>query len=173
MIYSFENLEVWQKSRELVKDIYLVTETFPKDEKFGLTSQLRRASISVSSNIAEGSTRWSNKDQSRFYEIAYGSLIEILNQLILSTDLEFLQENQLTTLRTKIDSIARMLNALYKSAHQPTSTSQSDPSTHQPINPSTLQPINPSTLQPFNPSTYQPFNPSTLQPINPSTHQPK
>ncbi len=106
MIYSFENLEVWQTSRELVKDIYQVTSTFPQDEKFGLTSQLRRASISVSSNIAEGSTRWSKKDQSRFYE------------------------NQLTTLRTKTDHIGRMLNALYKSTHQTI-----NPSTHQPINP--------------------------------------
>ena len=115
MNYSFENLEVWQKSRELVKDIYQLTATFPPEEKFGLTNQLRRASISVSTNIAEGSTRWSKKDQARFYEIAFGSLIEILNQLILSDDLKFLKESQLTTLRAKIDSIGRMLNALYKS----------------------------------------------------------
>ena len=119
MKYSFENLEVWKASRELVKDIYQITSTFPQDEKFGLTSQLRRASISVSSNIAEGSTRWSKKDQSRFYEISFGSLIEILNQLILSADLKFLQENQLTTLRKKIELIGRMLNALYKSTHKP------------------------------------------------------
>lgn len=132
MKYSFENLEVWQKSRELVKDIYQTTSKYPKEERFGLTSQLRRASVSISSNIAEGSTRWSKKDQSRFYEIAFGSLIEVLNQLILSTDLEFLQEAQLTELRTKIDQIARMLNALYQSAHKPI-----NPSTHQPINPST------------------------------------
>jgi len=132
MKYSFENLEVWQKSRELVKDIYQITSTFPLDERFGLTSQLRRASVSVSSNIAEGSTRWSKKDQSRFYEISFGSLIEILNQLILSTDLTFLDETRLTTHREKIDQIARMLNALYQS-------------THQPINPSTPQPINSST----------------------------
>ena len=124
MKYSFENLEVWQTSRKLVNDIYQVTSTFPQDEKFGLTSQLRRASISVSSNIAEGSTRWSKKDQSRFYEIAFGSLIEILNQLILATDLKFLQENQLTTLRAKIEPIGRMLNALY----------QSTKSTHKLIN---------------------------------------
>ena len=119
MKYSFENLEVWQMSRELVKDIYQLTSTFPKDKKFGLPSQLRRASVSVSSNIAEGSPRWSKKDQSRFYEIAFGSLIEVLNQLILSTDLEFLQETQLTELRTKIDQTGRMLNALYKSTHKP------------------------------------------------------
>lgn len=118
MKYSFENLEVWQTSRKLVNDIYQVISTFPQDEKFGLTSHLRRASISVSSNIAEGSTRWSKKDQSRFYEIAFGSLIEVLNQLILATDLKFLQENQLTTLRAKIDPIGRMSSGLYPSTYQ-------------------------------------------------------
>ena len=142
MKYSFENLEVLQTSRKLVNDIYQVTSTFPQDEKFGLTSQLRRTSISVSSNIAEGSTRWSKKDQSRFYEIAFGSLIEALNQLILATDLEFLQENQLTTLRGKIDHIGRMLNGLYQSAHQ---------QINKPINSSTHNPINPSTNKPINP----------------------
>ena len=119
MKYSFENLEVWRLSRVLVKDIYQVTAEFPKDERFGLTSQLRRASVSVSSNIAEGSTRWSKKDQSRFYEVSFGSLIEILNQLILSADLDFLPEPKLADLRTKIDQIGRMLNALYQSAHKP------------------------------------------------------
>lgn len=115
MKYSFENLEVWQRSRELVKNVYQITASFPDEEKFGLTSQLRRASISVSSNIAEGSTRWSKKDQSRFYEISFGSLMEILNQLILSTDLEFMKEDKLMYLRDKIDNISRMLNALYQS----------------------------------------------------------
>jgi len=119
MKYSFENLEVWKMSRELVKDVYQITAAFPHNERFGLTSQLRRSSVSVSSNIAEGSTRWSKKDQSRFYEIAFGSLIESLNQLILSVDLTFLQEIQLITLREKIENIARMLNALYQSTHKP------------------------------------------------------
>jgi four helix bundle protein len=118
MRYSFENLEVWQMSRELVKETYQITSTFPNEEKFGLTSQLRRASVSVSSNIAEGSTRWSKKDQSRFYEIAFGSLIEVLNQLILSTDLEFLPDTRLMEIRTKIDQIGRMLNALYQSTRK-------------------------------------------------------
>ncbi len=118
MRYSFENLEVWQMSRELVKETYQITSTFHNEEKFGLTSQLRRASVSVSSNIAEGSTRWSKKDQSRFYEIAFGSLIEVLNQLILSTDLEFLPDTRLMEIRTKIDQIGRMLNALYQSTRK-------------------------------------------------------
>lgn len=116
MKYSFENLEVWQKSRELVKEVYNLTSAFPVEERFGLTSQLRRASISVSSNIAEGSTRWSKKDQARFYEIAYGSLIEILNQAILSADLGFLKTAKLASIRERIDTIGRMLNSLYQAA---------------------------------------------------------
>ncbi|MFA5973967.1 MAG: four helix bundle protein [Lentimicrobiaceae bacterium] len=120
MNYAFENLEVWQKSRKLVKSVYQLTGTFPNEEKFGLTSQLRRASISVSSNIAEGSTRWSRKDQARFYEIAFGSLIEVLNQIILSNDLNFLSGDSLKNIRVDIDSIGRMLNSLYQSTQKPT-----------------------------------------------------
>jgi len=123
MKYAFENLEVWQKSRMLVKSVYQLTSVFPNEEKYGLTSQLRRASISVSSNIAEGSTRWSRKDQARFYEIAFGSLIEVLNQLILSDDLNFLPDDSLENIRIDIDSIGRMLNSLHQSTKKPINTS--------------------------------------------------
>ena len=82
MSYAFEKLDVWQKSRLLVKEVYKLTTHFPAEERYGLTSQLRRASVSVSSNIAEGSTRWGKWDKARFYEVAYGSLIEVMNQLI-------------------------------------------------------------------------------------------
>jgi four helix bundle protein len=116
MAYAFEKLEVWQKSRLLVKIVYRVTQSFPTEERYGLTSQLRRASVSVSSNIAEGSTRWSKKDKARFYEIAYGSLIEVMNQLILSTDLGFLNDEELDVIKPQIAEISRMLDALYKSA---------------------------------------------------------
>jgi len=115
-IYSFESLAVWNKSRTLVKEVYKMTANFPTDERFGLISQMRRAAVSVSSNVAEGSTRWGNKDQARFYEIAFGSLIEILNQCILAYDLEFIQENELRSVRIKINEISRMLNALHSSA---------------------------------------------------------
>ncbi|HLF65216.1 MAG TPA: four helix bundle protein [Saprospiraceae bacterium] len=116
MKYSFESLEVWQYARELVNVIYSVTATFPSEEKYGLTSQLRRASVSVSSNMAEGSTRLSKKDKARFYEMAYGSLIEVLNQLIIAQDLKFISENQLVDLRSQVERISRMLNALYLDA---------------------------------------------------------
>ena len=115
MKYGFENLEVWQKSRILVKSVYEITATFPNDEKFGLTNQLRRACVSVSSNIAEGSTRWSTKDQARFYEIAFGSLMEILNQFILSYDLKFINEETLQKFRDELETLGRMLNSLHKS----------------------------------------------------------
>src|SRR5690606_7890842 len=99
MAYAFEKLEVWQKSRTLVTKIYKVTSFFPTDEKYGLTSQFRRASVSVSSNIAEGSTGWRKRDKARFYEIAYGSLIEVMNQLILSTDFGFMDEDELKEIK--------------------------------------------------------------------------
>ncbi len=119
MKYAFESLEVWQKSKALVVLVYQLTSTFPPDEKFGLVSQLRRATISVSSNIAEGSTRWSRQDQARFYEISYGSLMEVLNQLILSQELGFLTEEQTDNIRVELDSVSRMLNALYQSTKKP------------------------------------------------------
>lgn len=113
-IYSFEKLLVWQQSRVLTKEIYLITKSFPEDERFGLTSQLRRASVSVCSNLA-GRSRNSFKDKARFTEIAYGSLMEILNQLILSLDLTFITQNEYDQSRIKVEEIGNMLNGLKKS----------------------------------------------------------
>ena len=114
--YSFEKLNVWQQARLLTKEIYIVTGSFPSEEKFGLVSQMRRAAISVSSNIAEGSSRNSEKDQAHFYTTAYSSLVELLNQLILSYDLEFLQKDKYAELRASIELISNQLNNLRKSA---------------------------------------------------------
>jgi len=97
------------------------------DEKYGLSSQLRRAAISVSSNIAEGSTRLSKSDQARFYQIAFGSLMEVLNQLIVASDLGFYDNQLFSEIRNEIESIGRMLNSL----HQSTET----PRPYKPINP--------------------------------------
>ncbi|MDH3648534.1 MAG: four helix bundle protein [Saprospiraceae bacterium] len=85
--YSFEKLEVWQLSVDLVQEIYTLTKVFPDEEKYDLVSQMRRAAISVSSNIAEGSTRLGSKDRARFTQLAYGSRIELLNQVIIGTRL--------------------------------------------------------------------------------------
>ena len=113
--FSFERLEVWNKSRLLTKKIYHGTINFPDSEKFGIVSQLRRAVISVCSNIAEGASRKSRKDQLHFYNIAFSSLMETLNQLIISNDLDFLDSQSLEESREEIHSISRMLNGLCNS----------------------------------------------------------
>ena len=88
-MHRFKELEIWKKSRKFCSEIYSATADFPADEKFGLTNQLRRASVSIPSNIAEGSSRNSQKDFSRFLEIAIGSAYEIETQLIIASDLVF------------------------------------------------------------------------------------
>lgn len=113
--FGFEKLEVWQNSIQLSKLIYYLTLSFPKEETYGLTSQIRRAMISVSSNIAEGSSKNSLKDQTRFSEIAFGSLLEVLNQIILAFELSYISEENYIDCRNKIEIISRQLNALKKS----------------------------------------------------------
>ncbi len=112
-IYSFEKLEVWQIGRDITKDIYEITRDFPDDEKFGLTSQIRRACISITSNIAEGSSRNSEKEQARYTEIAFGSLLEVLNQLIVAHDLGYIKEEFLTKERALLEELGNKLNKLH------------------------------------------------------------
>mgnify|MGYP000846298748 CR=1 FL=1 len=109
--YGFEKLEVWKISRELAGKIYQITKKFPEDEKFGLINQMRRSSVSISSNLAEGSTRTTNKDRVYFITISYGSLMELLNQLILSYDFEFINENEYIDLRNMIADLSKKLSA--------------------------------------------------------------
>ena len=111
-LYSFEKLNVWNLARELTKNIYKISAKFPDDERFGLTSQIRRASVSVSSNIAEGSSRKSGKEQARYTEISYGSLLEILSQLIAANDLEYITDEIITKQRPLIEEIGNKLNKL-------------------------------------------------------------
>jgi len=113
--FSFEKLNVWIDSKELVKEIYLITQKFPNDEKFGLTNQLRRASISVASNLAEGTLRNTNKDKAHFSTMAFSSLMETLNQIIIAKELNFINENEYLSIRTEIEKISNKLNALRKS----------------------------------------------------------
>ncbi|WP_397363225.1 four helix bundle protein [Olleya sp. R77988] len=110
--YSFEKLDVWIKSKELSKSIYSITKEFPSEEKFGLTSQLRRASISVCSNIAEGSARKTNKDKAHFTTMAFSSAVEVLNQIIIANELELINSEKYISLRKSIESITNKLNAL-------------------------------------------------------------
>lgn len=110
--YAFEKLEVWNDAKELAKQVYLLTAEYPPEEKYGLTSQLRRASISVASNIAEGSSRNTSIDQARFTTMAYGSAVEILNQLILSFELGIINKRKYRNIRFQIEKITNKLNAL-------------------------------------------------------------
>lgn len=114
-VFSFEKLNVWVDSKALVKLIYLITKKFPSEEKFGLTSQLRRASISVASNIAEGSSRNTNKDKAHFSTMAFSSLMEVLNQIIIARELNFIEEIDYQTIRIEIEKISNKVNALRKS----------------------------------------------------------
>lgn len=114
-IYSFEKLNFWNDLKGFVKAIYSITEGFPDSEKFGLTNQMRRAAISISSNIAEGTSRVSLKDQAHFSQIAFSSLMEVLSQLIVANDLGYINNENYIKLRENIDSIARQINALRKS----------------------------------------------------------
>ncbi len=111
-LFGFEKLDVWQEARSLNRTIYRVTKDFPDNEKFGLVVQMRRAAISVCSNIAEGSSRRSAKDQAHFYLLAFGSLMELLNQCIISNDLGLISDEQLIDLRRQIQKTGNLLNAL-------------------------------------------------------------
>ncbi len=113
--YSFERLEVWKETIELVKMVYDLTKRFPVVEKYGLTSQLRRASVSISSNLAEGTSRISKKDKAHFTTLSFSSAMEVLNQIILAKELEFISEENYLELRKKISKITNMLNSLRKS----------------------------------------------------------
>ena len=110
--YSFEKLEVWNDARNLLKMIYLQTNNFPERERFGLSSQMQRAAVSIVSNIAEGVSRNSVKEKIRFVELAYGSLMELYCQLYVSVDLDYLTPNTFTLIKAEIDKIANKANAL-------------------------------------------------------------
>ncbi|MEM6717794.1 MAG: four helix bundle protein [Bacteroidota bacterium] len=111
-MHRFKELEVWKLSRRFCTSIYKITANFPDNEKFGLVSQLRRASISIPSNIAEGASRRSNKDFYRFLEIAIGSTYEIETQLLIASDLDFINQKDIDKLLQELASIIKMLSKL-------------------------------------------------------------
>ena len=113
-VYSFEKLDCWQYARKLAVWTYINTRNFPAEEKFGLVSQMRRAAISIASNIAEGTSRITNKDQSHFSTIAYSSTIELLNDLIISNDLMFLSDEQYKEGRGLIEKQTLLIAGLRK-----------------------------------------------------------
>lgn len=111
---TFKDLEVWQKSVLFATEIYRITKLFPKEEVYGLVSQLRRASVSVASNIAEGSKK-SKKDFANFIKIAQGSGAEIETQLFISSNLDYINKRDLEKLLIELESIMKMLSRLYVS----------------------------------------------------------
>ena len=108
-MHNFKELIVWQKSRSLVKDIYELTKKIPDDERFGLTQQIRRASVSIPSNIAEGSGRGTNNDFLRFIDIANGSSFEVETQLYLALDLEYISQSEFEEVVTKLLNVERLI----------------------------------------------------------------
>jgi four helix bundle protein len=110
MARSYRELDVWMHSRQMVRDVYELTKSFPREEQFGLTSQLRRAAVSVPSNIAEGCGRNHYKDSIQFFFHARGSLYEIETQILLSADLGFTNDKSAESILNKVESCKRLLN---------------------------------------------------------------
>lgn len=108
---NFKQLTVWQKAMKLVVEVYRLTELLPDKEKFGLTSQLRRAAVSIASNIAEGSSRKSDKDYVRFLEMALGSSFEVETQLLIVKELKVTNENQLTDCFGLLEEVQKMIQS--------------------------------------------------------------
>ena len=106
---DYKNIKVWQKSYKLVLRVYKLTDVFPRHELYALTSQLRRAAVSVPSNIAEGSAKESDTDFARFLEIAIGSAFEMECQLMLAKDLGYIQENSCSDILNEVDEVKKML----------------------------------------------------------------
>ena len=112
--FSFEKLEVYNKARMLVKDVYLLQNMFPKEERYALGDQIRRAATSITANLAEGSGRKSVKEKIRFLEIAFGSMTEVFCELQTACDLGYITKEQFDELRPRFTDIARMLSGMRK-----------------------------------------------------------
>ncbi len=115
MLKNYKELKVWQKSYQLCLEIYRITVKFPKEEKYGLTSQIRRSAVSIPSNIAEGYGRKTTLDYTSMLYISYGSVCELETQVLLAGDLDLIEKGELSTLNKDIAEIERMLKALIKS----------------------------------------------------------
>jgi four helix bundle protein len=114
-VKSYRDLETWQQAMALVLEVYRVTKLFPKEELFGLTSQVRRAVVSIPSNIAEGQGRTSTKEFLQHLSIAYGSLCETETQILIAKDLNYLAQQDYESLSTLTARVGRLINGLSKS----------------------------------------------------------
>src|SRR5436190_16216415 len=115
VMFNFEKLDVWRKAIDFADLVYNQTRQFPSDERFGLTNQMRRAAVSISSNIAEGTSRLSQTDYARFIEIATGSVFEAVSQAFIGRRQRFLNDQGFRSLYAAADEIGRMLSGLRKS----------------------------------------------------------
>jgi len=120
MLKNYKELKVWQKSYALCLEIYRITARFPKEEKYGLTSQIRRSAVSIPSNISEGYGRKTTVDYIRMLYISYGSVCELETQTLLAGDLDFIEKDEWGTLKKGLAEIERMLKALIKSLEKKT-----------------------------------------------------
>ncbi|MCM8823582.1 MAG: four helix bundle protein [Candidatus Omnitrophica bacterium] len=114
-MFSFERLQVWEKIREFVREIYKITVLFPKEEQFGLSQHIRKSAISILSNISEATSRFGDNDFKRFIELAIGSLYETMSQLFVALDNNYLNKKSFDNLYKEAEIIAKMLSKLSKS----------------------------------------------------------
>ncbi|MFB6212890.1 MAG: four helix bundle protein [Candidatus Magasanikbacteria bacterium] len=122
-IESFTDLKAWEKGHNLVISIYDVVSNFPKSEEFGLSSQMRRAVVSITSNIAEGFSRKSYKEKVNFYSMSLGSTTELQNQLLVAKDVGYLSKSDFEELSNKTVEVHKLINGLIKSSKQKTRNS--------------------------------------------------
>jgi len=115
-IQSYKDLIAWQESHKLVLAIYKVTKTFPREEQFGLVNQLRRAAVSITSNIAEGFSRNTFKEKQQFYQISKGSLLEVDSQMLIARDIGYLSRDVHLQIESQINVIGRLITGLIRSA---------------------------------------------------------
>ena len=113
-VFSFEKLEVWKNAKNFILDIYELVKKYPKEEIYGLSSQIKRSSSSIATNIAEGTSRNTKKDKAHFLTIAYSSAMETINHLIISRELNYISEIEYCILREQIEKICNQINSLRK-----------------------------------------------------------
>jgi four helix bundle protein len=113
-IKTYRDLDIWTVGIEIVKDIYKLTENFPKQEMYGLVSQMRRAAVSIPSNVAEGFRRYHNKEYKQFLYTSLGSCAELETQITITQELKYIQKNEESILLEKLDHLCRMITNLSK-----------------------------------------------------------
>ena len=126
-IFGYRKLIAYQKAKEVVKKTYKLLKKFPIEERYAMCDQLRRASVSITSNIAEGVNRFSIKEKSHFIEMAYGSLMEVSSQFEIAEELGYITESDRQNMDMLIEEVARLLSGLQKSYNQSTSSTTPNP----------------------------------------------